>query len=60
MIVEEELTATVKIELGVFFDTATDGTNRAFFSEARDTFSNVTYRTVCLDLSPCLRCCSVT
>lgn len=37
--VEEELVANVNIELGVFFDTADDGTNRAFFN-------NVTYRTV--------------
>lgn len=37
--VEEELVANVHIELGVFFDTASDGTNRAFFN-------NVTYRTV--------------
>lgn len=37
---QEELVANVNIELGVFFDTADDGTNRAFFN-------NVTYRTVC-------------
>ena len=39
VIVEEELVANVNIELGVFFDTADDGTNRAFFN-------NITYRTV--------------
>lgn len=38
IIVEAQAEPDVKIELGVFFDTATDGTNRAFFN-------NVTYRT---------------
>jgi len=37
-IAKAQAEADVKIELGVFFDTATDGTNRAFFN-------NVTYRT---------------
>jgi iron transport multicopper oxidase len=35
--IEAQAEADVAIELGVYFDTATDGTNRAFFN-------NVTYR----------------
>jgi hypothetical protein len=46
--VEEELVANVHIELGVFFDTADDGTNRAFFN-------NITYRTVSANAIPQLR-----
>lgn len=42
--VQEQLEANVFIELGVFFDTADDGTNRAFFN-------NITYRTVRIDAS---------